>query len=99
VAACRTGAGDSELAADRGGAREAPKWKACRPISRRELIRSRIVQDGTARARLCVNSGGAKFAAHLNSYSQPSAKLVVLLPETGNSLYAAFFKNNSVPHG
>jgi hypothetical protein len=50
VSACRTCAGDSELVADRGGAREAPKRKACPPISRRELIRSCIVQDGTARA-------------------------------------------------
>jgi len=52
-----------------------------------------------AGARLCVNSGGAKFAAHLNSYSQPPANLVVLFPETGDSLHAAFFKNISVPHG
>jgi hypothetical protein len=65
----------------------------------RELVRSCIVQDRTARAGLCANSGGAKFAAHLNSYSQPSAKLVVLFPETGDSLDRAFFKNNSVPHG
>jgi hypothetical protein len=42
---------------------------------------------------------GAKFATHLNSYSQPSAKLVVLFPETDDSLHAAFFRNISVPHG
>ena len=42
---------------------------------------------------------GAKFAAHLNSYSQPSAKLVVLFPDTGDSLDAAFVKKNSVLHG
>ena len=42
---------------------------------------------------------GAKFAAHLNSYSQPSAKLVVLFSNTGDSLDAAFVKKNSVPHG
>ena len=65
----------------------------------RELVRSCIVQDRTARARPRVNSGGTKFAAPLNSYSQPSAKCVILFPETGDSLRAAFFKINCVLHG
>jgi hypothetical protein len=68
-------------------------------LSPRELVRSCIDRDRAARAGLCANSGGATFAAHLNSYSQPSAKLVVLFPQIGDSLDAAFVKRNSVPHG
>jgi hypothetical protein len=30
---------------------------------------------------------------------ESSAKLVILFPETGDSLRAAFFKSNCVPHG
>ena len=64
-----------------------------------ESVRPRIIKDRTARAWLRNHSGRAEFAAPLDSCSQSSAKLVILLPETSHSLYAAFFKNNSIPHG
>ena len=64
-----------------------------------ELVRPRIIKDRTARAWLRDHSGRAEFAAPLDSCSQSSAKLVILLPETSHSLYAAFFKDNSIPHG
>jgi hypothetical protein len=64
-----------------------------------ELVRPRIIKDRTARAWLRNHGGRAEFAAPLDSCSQSSAKFVILLPETSHGLYAAFFKNNSIPHG
>jgi len=64
-----------------------------------ELVGPRIIKDRTARAWLRAYSGRAEFAALLDSCSQSSAKFVILVPETSRSLYAAFFKDNSIPHG
>jgi hypothetical protein len=66
------------------------------PTTRSELVRRHIIQDGTARAWLRAHSGGAEFAARLNSNSQPSAELAVLFPKTSRRLHAAFFKDNFV---
>jgi hypothetical protein len=70
-------------------------------IEAAKLVRPHIIQDRPARAWLHAHSGGAEFAAPLNSYSQPSAELVVLFPEASRCLCAAFFKDNFVPlqHG
>jgi hypothetical protein len=64
-----------------------------------ELVRPRIIKDRTARAWLRAHSGRAEWAAPLDSCSQSSAKFVILVPEASHSLYAAFFKDNSIPHG
>lgn len=64
-----------------------------------ELVGPRIIKDRTARAWLRAYSGRAEFAALLDSCSQSSAKFVILVSETSRSLYAAFFKDNSIPHG
>ena len=64
-----------------------------------ELVRPRIIKDRTARAWLPAHSGRAEFAPLLDGYSQSSAKFVILLPESRHSFYAAFFKDNSIPHG
>src|SRR5438105_3649357 len=83
---------------ERAQAREQLQRPPADRSSPRELVWSCIVQDRAARAGLCAYSGGAKFAPHLNSHSQPSAKLVVLFPNTGDSLDAAFVKKKSVRH-
>src|SRR5262245_51000460 len=67
-------------------------------LSRRELVRPSILRDRTGRAGVCAYCGRAKFATHLNSNSQPSAKLVVLFSQTDGILRAAFFKNIAVRH-
>jgi len=64
-----------------------------------ESVWPRIIKDRTARAWLRDHSGRAEFAAPLDSCSQSSTKFVILLPKTRHGLYAAFFKNNSIPHG
>jgi hypothetical protein len=70
-------------------ARERSAMKICRrSLMNMVMALCRSAIRRTARAGPCANSGGAKFAAHLNSYSKPSAKLVVLFPETGESLHA-----------
>jgi|SRR6516165_1091951 len=74
-------------------------WREQRAPIAAESVRPRIIKDRTARAWLRNHSGRAEFAAPLDSCSQSSAKFVILLPETSHSLYAAFFKNNSIPHG
>jgi hypothetical protein len=56
-------------------------------------VRPHIVQDRTLRAWLCEDDGRATLAARLNSCSQPSTELFVLLLETSQSLHTAFFND------
>ena len=56
-------------------------------------VRPHIVRDRTLRAWLCEDDGRATLAARLNSCSQPSAELIVLLLETSQSLHTAFFND------
>jgi hypothetical protein len=58
-----------------------------------DQIRPHIVRDRAVRAWLGKDGGRATLAARLNSCSQPSAELFVLLLETGQSLYTAFFND------
>jgi hypothetical protein len=59
----------------------------------RKSIRPHIVRDRAVRAWLGEDGGRATLAARLNSGSQPSAELFVLLLETSHSLHAAFFND------
>ena len=56
-------------------------------------IRPHIVRDRAVRAWLGEDGGRATLAARLNSGSQPSAELFVLLLETSHSLHTAFFND------
>ena len=56
-------------------------------------VRPHIVRDRTLRAWLGEDDGRATLAARLNSCSQPSAELFVLLLETSQSLHTAFFND------
>src|SRR5262249_24754877 len=58
-----------------------------------DQIRPRIVRDRAVRAWLGEDGGRATLAARLNSCSQPSAELFVLLLETSQSLHTAFFND------
>jgi hypothetical protein len=58
-----------------------------------DQIRPHIVRDRAVRAWLGEDCGRATLAARLNSCSQPSAELFVLLLETSHSLHAAFFND------
>jgi hypothetical protein len=58
-----------------------------------DQIRPHIVRDRAVRAWLGEDGGRATLAARLNSCSQPSAELFVLLLETGQSLHTAFFND------
>jgi len=82
------------------GAARGPQIEAADRVSTLSdsLVRPHIIKDRTARAWLRAHSGRAEFAPLLDSCSQPSAKFVILLPETSHSVYAAFFKDNSIPH-
>src|SRR5208282_6750181 len=61
------------------------------------LIIRRIVRDRTLRAWLHAHAGGAGFTPPLDSYSQPSAELVILVPETSHFFHAAFLKSKFTP--
>ena len=63
-----------------------------RPYSA-DQIRLHIVRDRAVRAWLGEDGGRATLAARLNSCSQPSAELFVLLLETSQSLHTAFFND------
>src|SRR5262249_20995991 len=56
-------------------------------------VRPPIVRDRTLRAWLGEDDGRATLVARLNSCSQPSAELFVLLLETSQSLHTAFFND------
>ena len=56
-------------------------------------VRPHIVRDRTLLAWLGEDGGRATLAARLNSCSQPSAELFVLLLETSQSLHTAFFND------
>jgi hypothetical protein len=56
-----------------------------------------VLADGAVVGRTMRAS--AAPPSPLDSCSQSSAKFVILLPETSHSLYAAFFKDNSISHG
>jgi hypothetical protein len=58
-----------------------------------DQIRPHIVRDRAVRAWLGEDGGRATLAARLNSCSQPSAELFVLLLETSQSLHTAFFND------
>ena len=56
-------------------------------------VRPHIVRDGTLRAWLGEDDGRATLAARLNSCSQPSTELFVLLLETSHCLHTTFFND------
>jgi hypothetical protein len=56
-------------------------------------IRPDIVRDRAVRAWPGDDGGRATLAARLNSCSQPSAELFVLLLDTSQSLHTAFFND------
>jgi hypothetical protein len=58
-----------------------------------DQIRPHIVRDRAVRAWLGEDGGRATLAARLNSCSQPSAELFVLLLEMSQSLHTAFFND------
>jgi hypothetical protein len=56
-------------------------------------VRPHIVRDRTLRAWLGEDDGRATLAACLNSCSQPSTELFVLLLETSHCLHTTFFND------
>src|SRR5262249_33029431 len=58
-----------------------------------DQIRPHIVRDRAVRAWLSEDGGRATLATRLNSCSQPSAELFVLLLETSQSLHTAFLND------
>src|SRR5262249_47681839 len=56
-------------------------------------IQPHIVPDRAVRAWLGEDGGRATLAARLDSCSQPSAELIVLLLETSQSLHTTFFND------
>ena len=56
-------------------------------------VRPHIVRDRTLRAWLGEDDGRATLAARLNSCSQPSTELFVLLLETSHCLHTTFFND------
>ena len=56
-------------------------------------VRPHIVRDRTLRAWLGEDDGRATLAARLNSCSQPSTELLVLLLETSHCLHTIFFND------
>src|SRR5262249_6548038 len=58
-----------------------------------DQIRPHMVRDRAVRAWLSEDGGRATLATRLNSCSQPSAELFVLLLETSQGLHTAFFND------
>ena len=56
-------------------------------------VRPHIVRDRTLRAWLGEDDGWATLVARLNSCSQPSTELFVLLLETSHCLHTTFFND------